>query len=106
MSTETEARQGTDTTAATKATYPAPNFWASVWLVATREIISRLRSKAFLHVARHLTRPWRWAYAFRWFPGFILDLFYRFIARIRYRVWGKLDACELPAPDQRARFLE
>ena len=48
MSTETEARLGTDTTAATKATYPAPSFWASVWLVATREIISRLRSKAFL----------------------------------------------------------
>ena len=48
MSTETEARLGTDTPAATKATYPAPSFWASVWLVATREIISRLRSKAFL----------------------------------------------------------
>ncbi|TFC00645.1 ABC transporter permease [Cryobacterium adonitolivorans] len=50
MSTEikpgrvTEPHQG----AGTRTTHPAPNFWASVWLVSTREIISRLRSKAFL----------------------------------------------------------
>jgi len=64
-----------------------------------------LRSKAFLHVAKHLRAPWRWAYAWRWMPGFVLDLAYRVIARIRYRVWGKVDACELPSPEQRARFL-
>lgn len=67
---------------------------------------AHLRSKAFLHLARHLRAPWRWAHAFRWLPGFLLDLGYRLIAAIRYRVWGKLDACELPAPEQRVRFLE
>jgi predicted DCC family thiol-disulfide oxidoreductase YuxK len=41
----------------------------------------------------------------RWLPGFVLDLGYRVIARIRYRVWGRADACELAPPDQRARFL-
>ena len=41
--TGTEARQP-----ASRATHSAPSFWASVWLVATREIMSRLRSKAFL----------------------------------------------------------
>jgi ABC-2 type transport system permease protein len=46
--TDTDARQHTATTATTRATHTAPNFWASVWLVATREIVSRLRSKAFL----------------------------------------------------------
>ena len=66
---------------------------------------AHLRSKAFLHAARHLRAPWRWAYAFRWFPGFVLDLGYRVIAAIRYRVWGRADACDLPSPDQRARFL-
>ncbi|MGY4858557.1 ABC transporter permease [Cryobacterium sp. AP23] len=35
-------------TPATRATHAAPSFWTSVWLVSTREIISRLRSKAFL----------------------------------------------------------
>jgi len=46
--TATDARQHTTATAAARATHTAPNFWASVWLVASREIVSRLRSKAFL----------------------------------------------------------
>ena len=66
---------------------------------------ARLRSKAFLHVSRHLRAPWRWGYAVRWLPAFLLDLGYRFIARIRHRVWGHADACDLPAPEHRARFL-
>ena len=64
-----------------------------------------LRSKAFLYVSQHLRAPWRWGYAMRWFPGFILDLGYRLIARIRYRVWGRADECTLPSPEQRARFM-
>ena len=64
-----------------------------------------LRSKAFLHAAKHMRAPWSWAHAFRWFPGFLLNVGYRFIAAIRYKVWGKLDACEIPSPEQRARFL-
>jgi len=31
-----------------RLTHAAPSFWAGVWLVATREITARLRSKAFL----------------------------------------------------------
>jgi ABC-2 type transport system permease protein len=34
--------------AASRATHTAPSFMASVWLVSNREIVSRLRSKAFL----------------------------------------------------------
>jgi predicted DCC family thiol-disulfide oxidoreductase YuxK len=64
-----------------------------------------LRSKAFLYLARHLRAPWRWAYAFRWFPAIVLDLGYRLVASLRYRVFGKLDTCELPSPENRARFL-
>lgn len=64
-----------------------------------------LRTKAFLHVARHLRRPWRWAYAWRWLPGWGFDLGYRLIARVRYRIWGKADACALPTAAQRARLL-
>jgi predicted DCC family thiol-disulfide oxidoreductase YuxK len=66
---------------------------------------THLRSKAFLHAARHLRAPWRWAYGVRWLPAFVLDLGYRLIARIRYRVWGRAELCDLPSPAQRARFL-
>jgi predicted DCC family thiol-disulfide oxidoreductase YuxK len=63
------------------------------------------RSKAALYLARHLRAPWGWAYALRWIPGFVLDLGYRVIAALRYRIWGRADACQLVTPEQRARFL-
>jgi predicted DCC family thiol-disulfide oxidoreductase YuxK len=65
----------------------------------------KLRTKALFHVARHLRRPWRWLYAFRWLPHALLDLGYRALAAVRYRVWGRADACKLPTPEQRRRFL-
>jgi len=65
----------------------------------------RLRSTAFMYTARHLRAPWRWGYAMRWLPGFILDLGYRVIARLRHRIWGHAELCDLPSPDHRARFL-
>ena len=66
---------------------------------------TRMRSKAFMYAARHLRAPWRWAYGVRWFPGFILDLGYRLIAALRYRIWGRAELCDLPSPDDRVRFL-
>jgi predicted DCC family thiol-disulfide oxidoreductase YuxK len=64
-----------------------------------------LRSQAFLHAARHLRAPWRWGYAFRWLPGPLLDLGYRVIAALRYRLFGRAELCDVPSPAHRARFL-
>jgi len=63
------------------------------------------RSAAFIKVARHLALPWRALYVLRVFPAVILDLGYRVVAAVRYQAWGKRDVCELPSPEQRARFL-
>jgi predicted DCC family thiol-disulfide oxidoreductase YuxK len=63
------------------------------------------RSGAFLHVARHLRRPWRWAYHLRWLPAVLLDPIYWAIARNRYRVFGRLDHCALPTAEHRAQQL-
>lgn len=38
-------------------------------------------------------------------PRTLRELGYGVIARMRYRVWGTLDACPAPTPEQRARFL-
>jgi predicted DCC family thiol-disulfide oxidoreductase YuxK len=93
-----------ETAARMREQYPQiPETLESVVLIEDGR--AHLRSKAFLHVSRYLTRPWRWGWYFRWMPGFLLDLGYRLIARFRYRIWGKTDTCELPAPDERARFL-
>ena len=92
------------TAAALRVRFPEiPQTLESVVLVADGR--ARLRSKAFLYTARHLRAPWRWAYALRWLPALVLDLGYRVIARIRYRVWGRAELCDLPAPDQGSRFL-
>lgn len=41
----------------------------------------------------------------RWFPGFVRDGIYGFIARNRYRWFGRSEACWLPTPEWRARFV-
>ncbi len=66
---------------------------------------AHLRSKAFLKLANHLRAPWRWMHAVRWLPAFPLDLGYRLICAIRYRVWGRVELCDLPSPAHRTRFL-
>ncbi len=93
-----------ETAAALRASHhDIPETLESVVLVDEGRV--RLRSKAFLYTARHLRAPWRWGYAVRWLPAFLLDLGYRVIAAIRYRVWGRAELCDLPAPEHRARFL-
>jgi predicted DCC family thiol-disulfide oxidoreductase YuxK len=93
-----------ETAAALKSRYPnIPESIDTVIFIDGER--AHLRSKAFLHMARHFRAPWRWMHAMRWFPGFILNVGYRFIAAIRYRVWGRADSCELPSPENRARFM-
>ena len=93
-----------ETTEGLRAKYPSiPQNVDTVILIADGK--AHLRSKAFLYLGKHLRAPWRWIYAFRWFPGFLLDVGYRLVAALRYRMFGRVDSCELPSPENRARFL-
>ncbi len=62
------------------------------------------RSEAALRIARHL-RGWQWAWAFRVIPHVLRDGVYKFIARNRYRWFGKRDSCRIPTPELRSLFL-
>jgi predicted DCC family thiol-disulfide oxidoreductase YuxK len=42
----------------------------------------------------------------RWIPLRVLDAGYRTFARRRYRLFGKYDACHVPSPEERERFLD
>lgn len=64
-----------------------------------------LRSRAFMHLARYLPRPWRWLRYLRWVPAVVADLPYRLIASNRYRIWGKTESCRLPQVGERERLL-
>lgn len=63
------------------------------------------RSTAALQIARHLTLPWRLGAIGLLIPAFVRDPLYALVARNRYRWFGRQDACRIPTPDIRARFL-
>ncbi|WP_027003141.1 thiol-disulfide oxidoreductase DCC family protein [Hugenholtzia roseola] len=63
------------------------------------------RSTAALRIASHLSGIWSWARVFLAVPPFLRDGVYDLIARNRYRWFGKTDACRLPTPELRVRFL-
>jgi predicted DCC family thiol-disulfide oxidoreductase YuxK len=63
------------------------------------------KSEAALRVCARLRSPWSLLAWLRWVPRQFRDLVYDFVARHRYGIFGKLDACPLPDPRQRSRFL-
>lgn len=62
-------------------------------------------SNAALRIARHLRAPWSFVRVFWIVPRPVRDAVYRWFARNRYRWFGKTDACRVPTPELRARFL-
>ena len=63
------------------------------------------RSDAALAVAMHLSGAWPLARALRIVPRSVRDAAYDLIARNRYRWFGRREACRIPTPEIRARFL-
>jgi predicted DCC family thiol-disulfide oxidoreductase YuxK len=64
-----------------------------------------LHSTAGLRIARTIGGIWSLGYVFIIVPAFIRDWAYRLFAKHRYRLFGRQDACMLPTPDVRERFL-
>lgn len=67
---------------------------------------ARVQSNAAIGVARLLGFPWSMAVVFLAIPRPIRDAAYRFIARHRYRVFGRVEACGLPTESQRTLVIE
>ncbi|HEY4651283.1 MAG TPA: DCC1-like thiol-disulfide oxidoreductase family protein [Pontibacter sp.] len=63
-------------------------------------------SEAALRITHHLKFPLGLFSYFRFIPVSFRDKIYSFIARHRYKIAGRQAACVLPAPAQRARFLD
>jgi predicted DCC family thiol-disulfide oxidoreductase YuxK len=67
--------------------------------------VSYLKSDAALMVLGALP-GWRWVRIGWVFPKMLRDWAYDRVAGNRYRIFGRLDQCMVPAPEVRARFLE
>lgn len=63
------------------------------------------RSLAALRIAKKLKGLWPLLYGFIIVPKFIRDGIYKWIAKNRYRWFGKQDSCMVPTHELRARFL-
>ncbi len=64
------------------------------------------KGDAFLVFARELGGVWNVARLGKIIPRPIRNWLYDFVARHRYRVFGKYDACMLPDPRHKHKFIE
>lgn len=62
-------------------------------------------SDAALRIAGYLDWPARSLKLLLFVPRFIRQPFYRWVARNRYKWFGKKEACMIPTAEQRSRFL-
>jgi predicted DCC family thiol-disulfide oxidoreductase YuxK len=65
-----------------------------------------IRSTAALRVFRQLGGLWSLLYVFIIVPPFIRDVIYNWVARNRYKWYGKRDACMIPSDELKSKFLE
>lgn len=64
-----------------------------------------VRSDAAIEVASSLGGAWRLLTIFRLVPRVARDWIYAMLARNRYRWFGRTDACMIPSPEVKDRFL-
>jgi predicted DCC family thiol-disulfide oxidoreductase YuxK len=63
-------------------------------------------SSAAIRIAMRLGGLWPLMRVFLLVPAFVRDAVYRFVARNRYRWFGKSESCMLPNPKWKERFLD
>ncbi len=64
------------------------------------------KGRAVAFVLTELGGLWAFAHVAKLVPTFVLDGLYTFVAKRRYGWFGKLDACPVPAPKDRVKFLD
>lgn len=76
----------------------------SIVLLADGKVYQR--STAALKVAKQLSGLWPLLYGFIIVPRFIRDAVYNYIAKNRYKWYGKQDSCWLPKPALKNKFID
>lgn len=64
------------------------------------------RGRAGMRVLWELGGAWRLAGWVSVLPAWLIDPFYNLVAKNRYRLFGKLEACRIPNPAERAKFVD
>ena len=77
-----------------------------IFVLRRSRAMSMANVNSIARVARRMHRAWPLCYVGIILPKAVRDPVYRFIARHRYRWFGKQEACMIPTPELRARFME
>ncbi len=64
-----------------------------------------IKSDAALEIAGDLKGLWPVFTIFKWVPTSIRNVVYDFVARNRYKWFGRKDQCMIPTPELQAKFL-
>lgn len=75
----------------------------SIILIENNRVYSK--STAALRIAKYMRGAYPLLYGFIIIPNFIRNWVYDFVARNRYKWYGKKDACMIPTPELKAKFL-
>jgi predicted DCC family thiol-disulfide oxidoreductase YuxK len=63
------------------------------------------KSQAAIQISRSLGGFWHFGTIFRIIPTRISNLLYDYIAKNRYKWYGKKESCIIPTPELKAKFL-
>ncbi|WP_093143968.1 thiol-disulfide oxidoreductase DCC family protein [Ulvibacter litoralis] len=63
------------------------------------------KSTAALKIAKHLSGAFPLLYAFMIVPKFIRNIVYDYIAKNRYKWYGKQESCMIPTTELKSKFL-
>ncbi|MBI9041394.1 thiol-disulfide oxidoreductase DCC family protein [Lutibacter sp.] len=75
----------------------------SIILIEANKIYEK--STAALKIAKHLNNGYFLLYIFIVIPVFIRDYVYNYIAKNRYKWYGKKDSCMIPTKELKDRFI-
>jgi len=81
----------------------SPESFETLLLLERAQVFTK--STAALRITRHLTGIWPLFYILIPVPRPLRDAVYDFVARRRYKWMGKAEACRVPSPSERARFV-
>ena len=65
-----------------------------------------IKSRAALEIARLMGGFWKMLYVLVLVPSFLRDPVYDWIAKNRYRWYGKRNTCRVPSPKEATKFLK
>lgn len=75
----------------------------SILYVRNNQVLTK--STAALYIAQDLGYPYKLLTLFKWIPTTWRDNCYDYIAKNRYRWFGKKEQCEIPSEQNRKKFI-